>query len=216
MDIEKFFLNGYSSLQAPSFIANTLLGLMEKELWVSDEHKGLLIPSWANVEFDRNMHIRDREQAIAKQLNQSTPKHYTHLIHSLINHDSFCANLKSLGKLEITGIAIWNGVEELGWHWDGYDAGDYVLLCYLSRNAEWRESQGGGLSLGTRILDNDWLGYAESNVTLHETIKPNHGQIVLINNQNPKFVHMTTKLANSKMNRYTLSVSIALKKSSSI
>lgn len=211
MDIEKLFGSGYSTGRIPLVIGNVILQLLDKERWVKDLAIGFSIPEWSFVDFDPELPVDERELLISDTLALKTPKHYKHLLMSWIMSSEDFVDLAKLGQINIVGLSIWDGVEDLSWHWDGYDAGDFILMSYFSPYDEWPSDWQGMLTTGTRRLDGDWLGFSkDSQVYAHEVIYPEHCRFVLLNNQNPKFVHRTTLLDRVDIHRYTISASVKI------
>lgn len=207
--ITSFYKDGYSTLIKNDPAKNVLLTLLQNEHWKKDAQSNVLMPSWV-PEIDFYGSKAQRERQAQDKLMRSTPVKYKKLVEVITKSSPVFSALKKIVGISISHFSMWNGVEKLGWHWDGYDSGDIVLLMYLNEEPGWSRQDGGCLGVGRRDLDDLDIGF-ERDECVHEMkfIPPVHGCEVWINNQNPLFVHKTTPLLTDR-NRFTISVSLSL------
>ena len=104
---------------------------------------------------------------------------------------------------------------EMPWHFDGYDGTFLQILCYPNID-DFNPDDGGHLLVGrpdTLYREGDpmphWVpeksldDILTSNVEVTQRFVPNRNQIVVLNNNDPSFVHRVTKLSADKT-RYTI------------
>lgn len=111
---------------------------------------------------------------------------------------------------------------EMPWHFDGYDGTFLQLLCYPNMD-DFNPDDGGHLLVGrpdTLYREGDpmphWVpeksldDILTSNVEVTQRFVPNRNQIVILNNNDPSFVHKVTKL-NVEKTRYTIIATLGFK-----
>jgi hypothetical protein len=104
---------------------------------------------------------------------------------------------------------------EMPWHFDGYDGTFLQILCYPNMD-DFNPDDGGHLLVGrpdTLYREGDpmphWVpeksldDILTSNVEVTQRFVPNINQVVVLNNNDPSFVHRVTKLSADKT-RYTI------------
>lgn len=207
--VTSFYRDGYSTLIKNDPAKNVLLTLLQNEHWKKDAQSNVLMPSWV-PEIDFYGSKAQRERQAQDKLMRSTPVKYKKLVEVITKSSPVFSALKKIVEIRISHFSMWNGVEKLGWHWDGYDSGDIVLLMYLNEEQNWSPQDGGRLGVGYRNLDDLDMGFERDECVREiELIPPENGREVWLNNQNPLFVHKTTPLITER-NRYTISVSLSL------
>lgn len=111
---------------------------------------------------------------------------------------------------------------EMPWHFDGYDGTFLQLLCYPNMD-DFNPDDGGHLLVGrpdTLYREGDPMPHwapekslddiLTSNVEVTQRFVPNRNQIVVLNNNDPSFVHRVTKL-NVEKTRYTIIATLGFK-----
>ena len=104
---------------------------------------------------------------------------------------------------------------EMPWHFDGYDGTFLQILCYPNMD-DFNPDDGGHLLVGrpdTLYREGDpmphWVpeksldDILTTNVEVTQRFVPNRNQVVVLNNNDPSFVHRVTKLSADKT-RYTI------------
>ena len=97
----------------------------------------------------------------------------------------------------MTYVHFWNGAESIPWHYDTIDSSDILVFVYLTEEQTWDPSWGGSISFCKDL---------SSGKQYMQTIMPNNGVMVVVNNSNPLFKHKVEELKNNSVNRYTLSL----------
>ena len=164
-----------------------------------------------NPNWDREYHERHLE------VYNKGRQPYLDFFQEVVKSDYFDYWRHVYGDFDEIHINI-NKVDQTGkmrWHFDGYDGTLLQLLCYPNMD-DFEEKDGGHLLVGRpNIISNPgdpmphW--HPESsldkiltdNVQVTQKFIPNRNQIVVLNNNDPSFVHKVTQLTADK-HRYTV------------
>ena len=209
LKVNKFYKEGYDVWQMPADLNAMLWSSIISETYNNHTvYKG--IPEWSinndmvagSVE---RVYDRNTEQEMARLSLQRVPKIYTECITTLFENDYYKEwFIKTCGyKWELRFIDLWNGSDNLDWHWDGVEDHDIGFLIYFTEEPEWKKEWGSILKLGER-------DYGTNQVNNVSEVVPNNGTIVLLNNMNPRFVHSVNPLKETNKNRYTINAGISL------
>lgn len=98
----------------------------------------------------------------------------------------------------VSYLHMWNGAEGGDFHQDVIDGSSTLVLIYFTEEQEWNDDWGARLFLKKNI--NDVEHYPAC-------VKPLSGNMVIINNDNPLFMHKVEELKNKDVNRYTFAFS---------
>lgn len=209
LKVNKFYKEGYDVWQMPSDLNAMLWSSIVSETYNKHTvYKG--IPTWSiNNDMiagsvDR-VYDRATEQQMAKRSLELVPKIYTDCITNLFENDYYKEwFVNTCGyNWELRFIDLWNGSDDLAWHWDGVEDHDIGFLIYFTEEPEWKTEWGSILKIGER-------NYGEDEVNLIGEVVPSNGTIVLLNNMNPRFVHSVNPLKDITRNRYTINAGISL------
>lgn len=216
--LDHYFAKGYVVRRLPRDLTDALdrlVACMESE-WrdcpPDDREQILRLPLWNPGALDDAQQgqggardfaaLQRQETALAAACAARRPRVYDRFFDGLIRQDAFFQALKSLFRLEMTGIQLWDGVGAPYWHWDGPGNGDLYMLLYLTDHLDWPESYGGGLRLGVRELSPGWLAQVnEAAVTVIDEVKPSRGTLVVSDNRNPRIVHCPERLTDEAIAR---------------
>jgi hypothetical protein len=209
LNVNKFYKEGYDVWQMPSDLNAILWSSIISETYNQHTvYKG--IPTWSinndmvagSVE---RVYDRKTEQEMAKRSLELVPKVYTDCITELFKNNYYNEwFINTCGyKWELRFIDLWNGSDNLDWHWDGVEDHDIGFLIYFTEEPEWKSDWGSVLKLGER-------DYGSNSVTDIGQVNPNNGTVVLLNNMNPRFVHSVNPLQDITKNRYTINAGISL------
>lgn len=127
------------------------------------------------------------------------------------------APFSSSFDFEIPFIDLWDGSEGCGFHWDGIESTDFLVLVYISDRDGWLEGLGGELVLGRRNDELDSVGVpVRQKVETLGYIAPANGTIVVVNNRDPHLVHRCNLLESSSEKRVTLTFGVSFRKKGAI
>ena len=199
-----FYLKGADIVDVdPAFNAE-LYGLIVAESFVGDG--AIQNPIW-----DREYHERDLPVYVEGK------KPYLEFFQDIVKLPYFDYWTHVYGDFDEIHINI-NKVDQTGempWHFDGYDGTFLQILCYPNMD-DFEEKDGGHLLVGrpsTLYTPGDpfphWdpessLDHILTNeVKITQKYVPNRNSVVLLNNNDPSFVHKVTKLTADKT-RHTI------------
>lgn len=209
MNVNKFYKDGYDEWEMPPHLKAMIWGQLLSENWI-DHPVYKAIPDWSinqggEAQLYRQKYERRDEQEINKESLKRIPETYRMVMEELFNEGYYHEWFQNICgyKYELKFIDVWNGSDDLGWHWDGVEDHDIGFLIYFTEEHEWKEEWQSYLTLGER----DW---PEENIELKHTAYPANGKIILLNNMNPRFVHSVAKLTNDNVNRYTINAGFSL------
>lgn len=209
--VRSLFMHGFAVEESSQGASVALRQLLMREKWKEDLCSHVFMPDWVpEVVLDGSQ--ADREATAAAAMAASLPIHYKRLIEALVAQSPIAAALGSVGKLSVSHASVWNGVEHLGWHWDGYDEGDFILITYLTDEECWPDDLGGSIHVGIDMQESLDLDFRpDRDVRELAVVFPEHGRSIWLNNLNPFFVHRTTPLKR-QVNRFTVSTSLRFHK----
>jgi len=210
MNVNKFYKEGYDEWVMPPHLSAIIWGQLLSENWI-DHPMYKAIPDWSinkggEAQLNRQRYNRYGEQEINRESLELIPETYNYVIEELFKDEYYSEWFKKTcgynHKLKF--VDVWNGSDDLGWHWDGVEDHDIGFLIYFTEEQNWKEEWKSYLQIGER----DWPD--QDNIDIRCTVYPGNGKIVLLNNMNPRFVHSVSRLTNNDVNRYTLNAGISL------
>lgn len=210
LNVNKFYKQGYDEWTLPEELKTILWGAIYTEEW--NEHSVYKnIPSWSiNTDIttppkqDREYN-REYEKAKSASSLDVVPQVYIDSIKKLFDNSYYSKWFRDTCGFdyELRFIDLWNGSDELAYHWDGVEDHDLGFLIYLTDEPNWKQEYGSVL----KIAERDW---PTETVYNENSIIPSNGKIILLNNMNPRFVHSVGKLKDNTKNRYTINVGISV------
>jgi hypothetical protein len=188
-------------------ISNDLKTLLWNEIyateWVDDQIENLYkkIPNWYLTSHSHSIDSsgatrKTFEREIGKDVLSRVPASLLEIGNNVANSDELTFFKKYYNSNELMYVDLWNGAEEIAYHFDTINGADTLILIYLTEEQEWREDWGGQISLKKEV---------GSVIINEETIDPNNGTMLVINNANPLIQHKVKALVNENVNRYTFS-----------
>ena len=211
MNIDHFWKYGYDLWEMPEHLKAMCWGQLLSEEWIEHNvYKG--VPSWSlnlNEQFSDLQVQRDFDRETEKEVNkiglQTVPPIWIDIINELFDHPYYSDFLKKTCgyEHELKFIDIWNGSDEIGWHWDGVEDHAIGFLIYFTEQAVWNPDWKAELYVGEK----DW---GAKDTDTFKKITPGNGTVVLINNMNPRLVHRVERLANYDVNRYTINAGFSV------
>jgi len=190
LDIEKLYQDGFDAISLNRYWFSRLRQLIEATTW-ADDPDGIYraVPDWTLV-FQRSQydHKIDQEAAHNALMLQHAPAPLSAACLDLLSDPAIMGDWLEAYQAKMSFISLWNGAEDLNWHWDGPAQADFFFLIYLNRNMGWPARGGGELLTGRRPLRSGYLRVVDDQVVHLETIAPASRTLVCCNNQNPMFV----------------------------
>ena len=159
------------------------------------------IPSWYKSKHTYKLNNdgsnrSEFERAIGADILKNTPSSLIDIGRELVNISDFDFFKKYYKKVELQYVDLWNGSEEIPYHFDTINGSDTLVLIYLTEQQHWDINWGGSISLKKECF----------NKTVYEnTFLPCNGTMLIINNANPLVLHQVSALKNKSVNRYTFS-----------
>jgi len=198
-----YYEHGFFKTNVDEDIKKLLWNEVYNTEWVNDSIDGVYkkIPSWykSSKKYKLNTDGSNRmsfERSIGKDILQNTPQSLMHIGLDLIESNPFIFFKTYYKKAELQYIDLWNGSEEIPYHFDTINGSDTLVLIYLTEEELWKSEWGGSIFLKKQV----------NGVCHHEVeIFPNNGTMLVINNANPLVMHKVKKMQNTSINRYTFS-----------
>lgn len=200
---EQYYDKGYFVSKLPAPLLAYLWNEVYSTEWVDDKKENIYkqVPSWYISELDHNVgeHGQYRhtfERAIGSEMLHKAPESLLLLSKAVAETPELEYFKRYYQRCETLYIDLWNGSEEIPYHFDTINGADTLILIYLTEQSEWKTDWGGQINLKKQIND----------VTIcEEEVLPLNGTMVVINNTNPLVFHKITALQNNAVNRYTFS-----------
>lgn len=199
LDIGKLYQNGFDAINLNREWFMRLRGLIEATEWAPDPD-GIYqsVPTWS-LSFKRSNHVQKIEQEREHNalMLQHAPSELIAACESLLKAPEIMGDWLEAYAANMSFISLWNGAEDLDWHWDGPAQADFFFLIYLNKSMGWQDDGGGELLTGRRPLRSGYLRVNSDEVAHLATIKPASRTLVCCNNQNPSFVHKVKPLGSA-------------------
>lgn len=206
MNHNNYYDLGYFQTNVPNDILKSLWLEIYMTEWINDSEEGIYkqIPSWYRYLNKKNNYTLEKngsnrpefERLVGKQIFEKTPKTLIEIGNKLIENNEFDFFRTYYKTHELKYIDLWNGCENIEYHFDTINGCDTLILIYLTDSENWLNEWGGSISLRKQVGE---LCYFE------KKILPNNGTMLVINNANPLIMHKVEKLNNLSINRYTFS-----------
>lgn len=196
LDIDKLYQDGFDAISLSREWFTRLRVLIDTTPWVPDPD-GIYqaVPDWT-LAFQRTEHAQkiDQETTHNALMLKHAPAPLIEACQEMIKSPEIMGDWLEAYQGDMSFISLWNGAEDLNWHWDGPAQADFFFLVYLNKHVGWPDNGGGELLTGKRTLRSGYLRVNEKDVTHLATIKPAARTLVCCNNQNPGFVHKVNPL----------------------
>lgn len=203
INIEDYFEKGYSITRVPENLLAKFWMEIYTTTWVTDpESVYKSKPDWySNVKkynLDEDGDLQNIvERTYGNELIKLAPTTLTDTANELIKLEYFTPLRAFKESASLSYLHFWNGAEEIPWHYDTIDGSDTLVFIYLTEEQHWDPLWGGSISFCKELT---------SGKQHIQTVLPNNGVMVVVNNSNPLFKHKVEALKNNNINRYTLSL----------
>jgi hypothetical protein len=170
--------------------------------WITDTVDNIYkqIPDWYKSNVDiKNITGTNRseyERIIGDHIIKHAPKSLIDIGNHLVETAPFDFFKKYYKRHELKFVDMWNGSEEIPYHFDTINGSDTLVLIYLTDQLAWDKEWGGTISMKKQVGDN---------IVFEQEYLPISGTMLIVNNANPLIYHKVTALTNPNVNRYTFS-----------
>lgn len=209
MEIDKqtlYYENGFFASTVPIEISRLLWTEIYTTEWIEDVNEEIYkkIPKWyaTDIKLDTGLNGSKRKQFERK----SGEEQFTRVPQSLKEIGNKLTKLPDLEffnrfyeSYELIYLDLWNGSEEIPYHFDTINGADTLVLIYLTEEPSWKKEWGGQISLQKKVNDV---------IIIEQEFNPDNGLMLVINNANPLVMHKVSALKNLGANRYTFSFNI--------
>ncbi len=201
LNINAIYQDGFDSVFISRDWYSHLREIITRTPWV-DDPGGIFIkvPSWSIPDPDKIDLMRPPLSKVEQEAEHNAhvlshaPSVLLSACRDILSDPDIMGDWLMAYRAEMKFISLWNGAEDLGWHWDGPARAGFFFLIYLNSKMGWRPDGGGELGLGIRNIGPNFLRVVPGEVDLITTIKPESRTLVCCNNSNPRFVHRVNRL----------------------
>lgn len=203
MNHDLYYENGFFRTQISDEMEKLLWNEIYLTDWVDDSVDNIYkqIPSWYKSVFSECINSdgsnrAEYERIIGEDILNNTPKSLVNLSSQLLETPDFEFFKKYYKRHELKSIDLWNGSEEIQYHYDTINGCDTLVLIYLTEQSEWNRDWGGTISMKKQVGDK---------IYFEEEFMPTNASMIVINNANPLVFHKVKAMQNADVNRYTFS-----------
>lgn len=203
MDLkEQYYEKGFFSAKLTELHRALLWNEISNTVWVPDTVDNIYkeIPDWyisnANIKDINGSNRFIYERSIGQHIFSSAPESLKQIAADLLTMPIFDFVRSFYERHELKFLDLWNGSEDIPYHFDTINGCDMLVLVYLTEETVWDKQWGGTVSMKKQV---------NNAVMFEEEYLPVDGSMLIINNSNPLVYHKVTALKNTAVNRYTFS-----------
>ncbi len=194
LSMDSIYNNGFDAVFLPRDTYQQLMDILDTVEWLPDEDGEYnAIPKWLWNNFATETENQVKRESQFNQINLAC-KPLVDACHAIIKNGGVMGEWLEAFTPELTLITLWDGAEDLDWHWDGPCQTDFFFLIYLNKKRGWPENGGGELFTGKRSLKSGYMHTDPDDVIPLNGIRPSSRTLVCCNNENPSFVHKVVPL----------------------
>jgi hypothetical protein len=199
---DQYYDRGFFAVELDGLTKSLLWNEIITTNWVPDTVDGIYkqIPDWyksnVNLKNITGANRADCERIIGDHIMKLAPESLLNVGNILVDTEPFQLFKKYFKRHELKFVDMWNGSEEIPYHFDTINGCDTLVLIYLTDQHVWDPKWGGAISMKKEV---------DNFVIFEQEILPNNGTMLVINNANPLVYHKVTALKNTNINRYTFS-----------
>jgi hypothetical protein len=196
----------YDSGFFKSKLNNTIEKLLWNQIfsteWIADtDNIYKSVPSWYTTSFTKlidpsGSNRAEYERIISEDLMLRTPDSLIEIGNQLLDTPDFDFFKKYYKNCKLKSVDMWNGSEEIPYHYDTINGCDTLVLIYLTEQLEWDTKWGGTILMKKEV---------GNSIKFEEEILPTNGTMLVINNANPLVFHKVKGMNTTDVNRYTFS-----------
>jgi hypothetical protein len=203
MNHDLYYENGFFKTEIDDVTKKLLWNEIYNTEWIADGVENIYkeIPVWyqSKNKYNLNPDGSNRsqyERDIGSDILKNTPKSLIEIGLDLTQSSPFNFFKKYYRKAELQYIDLWNGSEEIPYHFDTINGADTLVLIYLTEQESWDKNWGGTITMKKQVGEK---------IHFEEEVLPNDGVMLIVNNANPLVYHKVSSLKNTSINRYTFS-----------
>jgi hypothetical protein len=199
---DQYYDRGFFLTELDGLTKSLLWNEIATTNWVPDTVDNIYkqIPDWYKSNIDiKDINGTNRaecERIIGEHITKLAPESLIDIGNSLVDTEPFMLFKKYFKQHQLKFLDMWNGSEEIPYHFDTINGCDTLVLIYLTDQTTWNKDWGGTISMKKEV---------ENFVIFEQEILPNNGTMLVINNANPLVYHRVAALKNTDINRYTFS-----------
>lgn len=202
MDLDEFqyryFEEGYIVSQLPREMHPEFWAEIYTTNWIKSKYCFRGVPDWyvegtAIDEYAPDRH-QEKEYHANKQIMRQVPDSMRVLAEKVIQMPMFDNMRVSLPSSTIRYLHLWNGTEPGEFHQDFIDGSTMLILIYFSDVPKWDPEWGASITVQKKVKDKELYT---------KQVYPDSGNMVIINNTSPLFLHKVEELYKPELNRYT-------------
>lgn len=202
----RYYEHGFFSSKISKEINALLWTEVYSTNWVTDTNEQIYkqIPNWYkdNTKFDVGETGSKRkyfERESGQNFLLSAPETLTNVVSSILKLPDLDFFNRYYNSYKLMYLDLWNGSEDIPYHFDTINGADTLILVYLTEQQTWQKEWGGQISLQKKVDDV---------IIVEQEFDPISQTMLVINNSNPLIKHKVTALKNLNVNRYTFSFNI--------
>ncbi|MBI6882891.1 hypothetical protein [Pseudomonas putida] len=199
LDLTRIYNSGHDAIALPRDHYELLKDCVQGLEWAPDPD-GIYarIPSYTLANPSMVSEDKFKQESFLNSHSLITsPAPLRHRVEQLLSDERIMGNWLIAHTSVLRFISVWDGAEDLPWHWDGPSGADFFFLIYLNEKMGWNDENGGHLSTGRRDLAGNYLHVDSEEVEHLATMAPASRTLVCCNNQNPSFVHKVSPLSGN-------------------
>ena len=200
---DQYYENGFFKAEVDDTIKKLLWNEIYNTEWVIDNIDNIYkeIPSWykSNKKYQKKSDGSDRfkfERNVGSDILKNTPESLKYIGLQLVESHPFMFFKTYYERVQLQYIDLWNGSEEIPYHFDTINGADTLVIIYLTEEMNWQKDWGGSISMKKQV---------SNKIYFEEEFIPTNGSMIVINNANPLVFHKVKAMQNSTVNRYTFS-----------
>jgi hypothetical protein len=199
---DQYYERGFFSVEIDGLTKSLLWNEITATNWIPDTVDNIYkqIPNWYISDTDiKDITGENRasyERTIGENIIKKAPESLIQIGNSIVDTAPFEFFKTYYKTHKLKFVDMWNGSEDIPYHFDTINGCDTLVLIYLTDEPVWNKAWGGTISMKKQV---------GSTVVLEEEYLPSNGTMLVINNANPLIYHKVTSLKNANVNRYTFS-----------
>ena len=201
-NILKYYGDGYDTVNVDRSIIDHLASyILQENFSDSPLHPGISQPDW------------DADYTNITPAFYEAQQKYIDILKPIVDNENYFDYWRTLrGPFDelVVSINKMDKGSQMGWHWDGFDGSVLQLMLYLNLEERTRHDGGClevGVSYQPMIHDSDpfphWspstgLNEVKGNVLTKCSLVPENETAIILNNDNPLYVHRVTQCLTDK------------------